>query len=56
MYWLFLKLIVASFVPLPINPKVTRPIPTKNFWTFTCDEWKSAYQIAKLHYIGHKKA
>ena len=46
MYWLLLKLVVLSFVPLPINPKLTRPDPTKNFWTFACDEWRSPYQLA----------
>jgi hypothetical protein len=54
MYWILLKIVALTFVPLPVNPKVTRPDPKKNFWTFTCDEWKSPYQLAKLHYIEAK--
>jgi hypothetical protein len=50
MYWILFKMVVLSFVPLPLNPKLTRPDPTKNLWTFTCDEWRSVYQLAKLHY------
>ena len=50
MYWLLLKLVFLTFVPLPINPKVTRPDPKKLFWTFTCYEFKSAYQLARIAY------
>jgi len=50
MYWLLFKLVVLTFVPMPVNPKLTRPDKTKNLWTFTCDEWKSVYQLGKLHY------
>lgn len=50
MFWVFLKFVVLSFIPLPIHPKITRPDPTKNFWTFTCDEFKSPYQLAKVFY------
>lgn len=49
-WWLLLKLVALTFVPLPVNPKLTRPDPKKNFWTFACDEWKSPYQIAKVFY------
>lgn len=55
MYWLFLKLVFLTFVPLPINPKVTRPDPTKLFWTFTCDEFKSPYQLARIFYTDTRK-
>jgi hypothetical protein len=55
MYWLLLKLVFLTFVPLPINPKVTRPDPQKLFWTFTCDEFKSPYQLAKLFYTDTRK-
>ena len=51
MYWLLLKLVVLTFVPLPLNPKLTRPDPKKNLWTFACDGWKSPYQLAKVFYI-----
>jgi hypothetical protein len=50
MYWLLLKLVVLSFVPLPVNPKITRPDPTKNFWTFECDVFTSCFQVAKVFY------
>ena len=56
MYWLLFKLVLASFVPLPINPKLTRPDPVKNFWTFSCDEWRSPYQLAVMHYVDSKSA
>lgn len=52
-WWLLFTL---SFVPLPVNPKLTRPDPKKNFWTFTCDEWKSPYQLVKIHYLDPKSA
>lgn len=50
MFWILLKLVVMTFVPLPIHPKLTRPDPKKNFWTFTCDDFKSPYQIAHQFY------
>jgi hypothetical protein len=50
MYWFLIKLIALTFVPIPINPKVTRPDNKKLFWTFQCDEFKSAYQLAKIFY------
>ena len=55
MYWLLLKLVFLTFVPLPINPKVTRPDPKKLFWTFTCDEFKSPYQLARMFYTDARK-
>jgi hypothetical protein len=45
-----IKLVALSFVPLPINPRLARPDPKKLFWTFTCDEFKSPFQIAKIFY------
>lgn len=56
MYWLLLKLVALTFMPLPVNPKVGRPDPKKNFWTFTCDEWKSPYQLVKVLYLESKQA
>lgn len=50
MYWLLLKLVVLSFVPLPVNPKITRPDPAKNFWTFECDAFTSCFKVAKVFY------
>ena len=50
MYWLLLKLVLASFVPLPVNPKLTRPDPKKNFWTFECDSFTSCFKVAKVFY------
>lgn len=50
MLWFILKLIAVSFVPLPIHPKLTRPDPKKNFWTFACDEFKSPYQLIRKFY------
>jgi hypothetical protein len=50
MYWILFKIIVLAFVPLPIHPKITRPDPKKNFWNFSCDEFKSPYQLAKVFY------
>ena len=56
MYWILLKLMFMTFVPLPVNPKVTRPDPKRLFWTFTCDEFKSAFQLAKVFYTDTKAA
>jgi hypothetical protein len=54
MYWLMFRVLLVTFLPVPINPKLTRPDPKKNFWTFQCDEFKSCYQIAKLFYAEKK--
>jgi hypothetical protein len=53
MYWFLFKIVVLTFVPLPVNPKITRPDPKKNFWNFSCDEFKSSYQIMKMFYIDN---
>jgi hypothetical protein len=50
MYLILFKMVVLAFVPLPLNPKLIRPDPTKNLWTFTCDAWRSVYQLALAHY------
>jgi hypothetical protein len=55
MFWILLKLVFFTFVPLPIHPKITRPDPKKNVWTFACDEFKSPYQIAKVFYLENSK-
>jgi hypothetical protein len=54
MYWFLLKLVLLTFVPLPIHPKLSRPDRSKNFWTFECDEWKSPYQVARVFYNDNK--
>lgn len=54
MYWELFKIIMMTFTPMPINPKLTRPDPTKNSWTFSCDEFKSAYQIIKNFYVASR--
>lgn len=48
-----LKMVILSFVPLPINPKMTRPDPKKNFWTFTCDGFTSCFKMAKVFYTDN---
>ena len=54
MLWILFKLVLFTFVPLPIHPKITRPDPKKNFWTFTCDEFKSPFQIARKFYLSDR--
>jgi len=49
-WWLLLKLVLVTFVPLPVNPKLTRPDPKKNFWTFSCDGFTSCFETAKIFY------
>jgi hypothetical protein len=56
MYWLLLKLTLLTFVPLPVRPKLTRPDPAKNLWTFECDRWISPYHLAVMYYIDYKSA
>lgn len=56
MWWVLFKLVVMTFVPLPINPKVSRPDPAKLVWMFECDEFKSPYQIAKIFYTASPAA
>ena len=43
-------LLLLTFVPLPINPKLTRPDPKKNLWTFSCDGFTSCFETAKIFY------
>jgi hypothetical protein len=50
MYWLLFKLVVLAFVPLPVNPKLARPDPKKNFWTFECDAFTSGFKVAQIFY------
>jgi hypothetical protein len=50
MYWLLFKLVVLTFVPMPVNPKVTRPDKTKNVWTFECDAFTSGFKVAQIFY------
>jgi len=50
MWWLLFKVVVLTFAPLPLNPKLTRPDPTKNFWTFECDGFTSCFDTAKIFY------
>jgi hypothetical protein len=52
MYWTLFKIVVMAFVPIPINPKLTRPDPKKNFWTFQCDGFTSCFNTAKLFYTN----
>lgn len=52
MLWILFKMFVLTFVPLPIHPKITRPDPKRNVWTFSCDEFKSPYQIARMFYTS----
>jgi hypothetical protein len=51
MYWLLLKIALLTFVPLPVHPKLTRPDPAKNLWTFECDRWISPYHLAVMYYM-----
>lgn len=45
------RFIMASFLPLPLNPRLKRPDPTKNFWTFECDDFTTVYQALKNWYM-----
>lgn len=54
MFWQLI--LVLTFVPLPIRPKLVRPDPTKNFWTFECDGFISCYQQAKVFYNSTRAA
>lgn len=47
------KLVILTFAPIvPLNPKVTRPDPKKNLWTFCCDGWKSMYSFGAEYYAA----
>ena len=50
MYWALFKILFATFVPLPINPRLKRPDPSKNLWTFECDGFTSCFEAAKIFY------
>jgi hypothetical protein len=52
MYWQLFQIIVFTFVPLPIQPKIKRPDPTKNLWTFECEGFTSCYELSKLFYTS----
>lgn len=46
-FWNILKAVFLVFVPLPVYPRLNRPDPTKNVWTFECLGFTSVYQEAK---------
>ena len=50
MYWTLFRIFLSVFVPLPINPRLKRPDPSKNFWTFECDGFVSCFNAAKVFY------
>lgn len=50
MYWTLFKIVFAVFVPLPINPRIKRPDPVKNVWTFECDGFASCFETSKVFY------
>ena len=44
MYWEIFNTLVLLFSPIvPVNPKLKRPNPSKNFWTFECDSFTTAW-------------
>ena len=43
----FLKVVALAFVPIPVNPYVTRS-DKPNTWTLTCDGFTSLFQEAKV--------
>lgn len=45
MFWNFVRLVLWSLVPLPVNPVVSRPDKSKNFWTFSCDSFTTPFEI-----------
>jgi hypothetical protein len=49
-WWLLFKMVVLTFVPLPLNPKITRPDPNKHFWTFECTGFTSCFKTFKIFY------
>jgi len=51
MYWTLLKLVVLTFAPiLPVSPRLKRPDPIKNLWTFECDGFTSFFEVGKIFY------
>jgi hypothetical protein len=52
MYWTLVKIVLLSLYPcIPVNPKITRPDPGKNVWTFCCDGWTSFWQLGRTKVI-----
>jgi len=48
MYWEIFNTLVLALSPIvPVNPRLKRPNPAKNFWTFECDSFTSAWQVLK---------
>jgi len=52
MLWILFKMFVLTFAPLPIHPKITRPDPKRNVWMFSCDEFKSPFQLISAFYTS----
>ena len=46
--WTFLKIVALAFVPVPVYPRLNRPDPAKNLWTFECSGFTSVFQEAKV--------
>jgi hypothetical protein len=45
MFWNFVRLVLWSLVPLPVNPVVSRPDKAKNLWNFSCDSFTTPMEI-----------
>ena len=52
MLWFVAKCLALVFVPIPVNPKITRLSAQRYIWTFACDEFKTPYQLMMLHYYS----
>jgi hypothetical protein len=42
-----LKIVALTFVPFPVYPRLNRPDPAKNFWTFECSGFTSLFREAQ---------
>jgi len=45
--WTFLKCVALAFVPIPINPWISKT-DKPNTWSLTCDGFTSLFQEAKV--------
>lgn len=49
MYWEIFNTLVLVLSPIvPVNARLKRPNPAKNFWTFECDSFTSAWSLLKI--------
>jgi hypothetical protein len=48
MYWQIAQILFLTFFPfVPVNPSVSRPTETRQFWVFECTDFTNVWTLGK---------